>query len=113
LEIIVENEINSTQTLKLIGEIDLSGTQKLNSAFDDALSSTAKTIFLDLQLLNYIDSTGLGIFIRLKNALDNEERSLILVSPTPQALRLLDLTETRALFEIQENPNIPLNQTSI
>ena len=83
-------ELDDRVILSLRGEFDLSGVEAFNSAVPPA--APRKSLILDLRPLSFLDSSGLAAMIDLQRRADGEGWSLLLASPQPQVVRLLQLT---------------------
>ena len=62
------------------------------------LRSSDGHVLADLSQIQFIDSTGLGLLIRLLKQLRTDERQLILVGPSAPVVRALDLMRVTAMF---------------
>ena len=74
----IEEQLADSFKVSLVGEVDIYTSQKLK----EKLYSIVDTLNLDLRIdcneLNYIDSTGLGIFVgTLKKAKQNQRKIYI------------------------------------
>ena len=76
--------------LSLRGEFDLSGVEAFNSAVPPA--APGSSVILDLRHLSFLDSSGLAAMTDLHRRAGGEGWSLLLASPQPQVVRLLQLT---------------------
>jgi N-acetylglucosaminyldiphosphoundecaprenol N-acetyl-beta-D-mannosaminyltransferase len=54
--------------------------------------------FLDLNSVRFIDSTGVGLLLSLRNQLTAAGRRLVLLSPSPSVARVLQLMRVQDLF---------------
>ena len=60
---------NGRLVLQVAGELDLAVTAELRSAADNALAAEGvELIVLDLEGVTFIDSTGLGTLVEIRNA---------------------------------------------
>ena len=85
------------------GELDIASVDELEGALSD--SKTRGTITLDARGLTFIDAVGLGCLIRLKERLAGEGRRLVIAGPSPQFLRLLELSDSAGVLEIGPVPD--------
>ena len=76
----------------LNGEIDLSNADGIEQAIVTATPNHAETVLLDLSDVEYLDSAGIHLVYRLREALHSRGQTLKLVmgadSPAADALRL-------------------------
>jgi anti-sigma B factor antagonist len=61
-----------TTIVRLYGEFDLSGEERLNMLLDDLTRTEPATLVVDLRGLAFIDSTGLRVLVSLLNEATRE-----------------------------------------
>lgn len=97
---IEQNVEGKTKELKLAGEIDAYTAPKLKDALLPLTKREGTTVVVDLELVNYMDSTGLGVFISaLKSAKENDS-DLKLVALQERVRRLFDITGLDSIINI-------------
>ena len=69
-------------------------------ALDDAVRATTGTLVLDLTGLEFLDSSGINVLLRVRALLGREDRALALVCPTGPPRRVLELAGIEDLFAI-------------
>ncbi|WP_375496856.1 STAS domain-containing protein [uncultured Jatrophihabitans sp.] len=85
--------------VSLEGELDLATVPQLREAAQPALNDpTCTTLVLDLAGLSFLDSTGLGCWIELRNATENTGKQLVLESVPPSAMRTVAIAGLAPLF---------------
>ncbi|MDT4922375.1 MAG: hypothetical protein QOG01_88 [Pseudonocardiales bacterium] len=83
------------------GEIDLATAEDLKGVGLRALSDPAcRSLTFDLSDVAFMDSTGLGILVDLRNAARPEQSPIRLHHPSPRVLEVLKLTGMDTVFEI-------------
>ncbi|GAC1315723.1 MAG: anti-sigma factor antagonist BldG [Acidimicrobiales bacterium] len=87
--------------ITLGGELDISTAPELWAAIDRALANDHVTLVLDLSQLGFVDSTGLGVFVRAGKELRAKGGTLVLRSPGERVAKLLALTRLEEVFEIR------------
>jgi anti-anti-sigma factor len=75
--------------LRLLGEIDLASARLLQAEIDHLLTSPGN-ISLDMSSVTFMDAAGAHVLLHALEALDPNR--LLLISPSRQVRRLLDLT---------------------
>jgi len=83
--------------LEVNGELDLSTATQLQEPLDDAVSSPAATVLIDLSDCTFIDSTGIALIVRVWQRIDaaagnGGEGGLVLVCRNEQVRRVLEVT---------------------
>jgi anti-anti-sigma factor len=87
--------------LRVSGDLDLASAGKLFDAGRAALSSDGcQQLCLDVEGVTFLDSTGLGALIRLRNAAHGAGRDLAICDPPDRVTRLLQLTGLGSTFHI-------------
>ena len=85
-------------TLTLSGELDLSTIQPLEQVVA-GLNGRAELVVLDLRALDFLDSTGLRLMLRLHAALQQAGGRLVVVRGPRRVHRVFELT--RAVDELE------------
>ncbi|MFI5040609.1 MAG: STAS domain-containing protein [Acidimicrobiales bacterium] len=85
----------------LAGELDLATAPELWAAIDEAIAAGRTHLVLDLRDLSFVDSTGLGVFVRAGKDLRAADGGLALRSPGERVAKLLEITRLEEVFEIR------------
>jgi anti-sigma B factor antagonist len=80
----------------LSGELDLSGTDRLEAAIRHAEESDIGRVIVDLTAITFIDSTGLGVLLDAKRRSNGRLR--VTPSEHEAVTRLLELTGTTEIL---------------
>ncbi len=88
--------------VKIIGEIDIHSAQELEEKLNEILEKQFKSIIINMEEVNYLDSTGLGIFIKFVKRLRSQNQDMIFISPQPNILKLFKITGLKQIFNIRE-----------
>ena len=86
----------------LTGEIDFSATPAVRPRLLEAMDDGAAEIVLSLAGLNYIDSSGLALFIEARKLLAESGRTIRIADISPQVGKLFNLTQLGELFGLPE-----------
>lgn len=90
-----EIELKETETdniFYIIGELDLSVAMQFRIALEPIVKMVDKTLILDLEHLEYIDSTGIGIIISVLKLREECDAKFYVRNIPAMIKRLLDLT---------------------
>ena len=63
----------------------------------------SRSLILNLEKLDFMDSSGLQVLLRLREKLKNKNQDITLVGPQPQIKKLLRLTGFDKLFALHES----------
>lgn len=100
LDIRVEKD-NDQIAIFLTGEIDAFTAPKLKEELAKCTVQTGKTIQVDLEQVEYMDSTGLGIFIGALKSAKEHDSSLKLVHLQDRVFRLFKITGLDEIMDIK------------
>ena len=88
--------------LVLSGEVDLAVAPALRQVGSEAVTEVAPgRLVVDVGEVTFIDSSGLGALIALRNAAQESGTSLVLVGVSPVVNRFFDLAGVRDSFAIE------------
>jgi anti-sigma B factor antagonist len=94
-----------TCTLIVAGDVDLERAPEIielgTVSLDEARSHT---LLIDLAAVTFMDSTGLGALITLRNGAEQRGKRVVLESIPPRVQRLLDLTNLNEFFTVVAVP---------
>lgn len=93
------DRVNGDIVLAVSGEVDINGATELKQAFDEIDGHSGKVI-IDLLLVSFMDSMGLGTLIEGRNRLESNGAAVLLVSDNGPAGRLLALTKLDESFPV-------------
>ena len=79
-------------TLVLTGELDLVSSPAMERVIDDLSRSDAELIVVDLSGLEFMDSTGLHLLLRVQQRAQEAGRRFALIRGCEAVQRLFDLT---------------------
>jgi anti-anti-sigma factor len=78
--------------LRLDGELDMANTPRLQDAIENAALDTGAMVVLDLQQLQFIDSTGLRAILSARVRSQERGQELAITPGSQQVQRLLSVT---------------------
>ena len=103
---IVKKAIDSSIiVLEITGEVKLGeSAERLSEELSKILSDEAvEGVVLDLEHINYMDSTGLGELVGYLSRFQDSGKRLKLVNPNHTVVKLLQLTRLDRVFGIYES----------
>jgi len=90
--------------LAICGELDMAATDELLRTATAALADNAcDDLVLDLSEVSFIDSTGLGTLVAIRNATRDRAVTLHLRETTPPVRRLMKITNLDSVFNISDS----------
>ena len=90
--------------LRLAGELDVCGTDRLRQALADALHRAPKTLVADLSALRFTDCAGLAVLAWAHESLAGHGCELIITGCQPIVRRLLNLTGLTMYLHVSDGP---------
>jgi anti-sigma B factor antagonist len=105
---IMNLEINVTEVeggsiASISGEVDVYTASKLKETLNPLAEQQNTNLVVDLTDVNYIDSTGLGIFIGVLKASEKSSSSLKLKGLNDRVKRLFEITGLNEVIDIEVN----------
>lgn len=97
-------EVSKTNMVSVRGEIDIYSIEKFRDSIEEKIKTQASEIILDCSELSYMDSTGMGVLIELRNKTKELGQKIIMMNPRPNIRKLLALTGVDKIIEIVDNP---------
>ncbi|MDG5472818.1 anti-sigma factor antagonist [Jeotgalibacillus sp. ET6] len=88
----------------IAGEIDAFTAPKLREKLDPVSTKDPITLIADLSQVNYMDSTGIGVFVGLFKGIKANGGHLQLVGLSDRLKRLFDITGLADIMDI--NPEV-------
>lgn len=86
----------------LCGEVDIYTSQKLKEKLYSIIDNNKKDLKIDCTELNYIDSTGLGIFVGALKKVKQYDKKICISNLKDNIRKLFVITGLDKLFVIEE-----------
>lgn len=84
------------------GELDVATVAALRDVVGNEITDDACTcLVLDLSRVSFVDSTGLGALIELRNRADDSGVRFVVRSLTPPVLRIVQMSGLAGLFDLE------------
>ena len=99
----VNSESEAVSILDIVGEVDISSAPWMFSQIWQSSQKGSRSLILNLEKLDFMDSSGLQVLLRLREKLKNKNQDITLVGPQPQIKKLLRLTGFDKLFALHES----------
>lgn len=96
---VVENDL--TTTMVLAGEIDAYTAPKLKEALLPLTQKDGVMVIVDLEKVDYLDSTGLGVFISALKSTKEYGSELKLLQLQDRVRRLFEITSLDSIITIE------------
>lgn len=101
MDIRIENmEVNDLPVLKVSGEVDVYTAPKLKSHILDLIDSGHYNIVVDLNQVDFMDSSGLGVLVGGLKRVGPHKGTIKLVCNRPNVLKIFKITGLNKVFQI-------------
>ena len=101
--IINTNKDNNFVEILPIGEIDIFSSPMFKNEVLEIINAENKDIVVNSEKLDYLDSTGLGVFMSILKVLKEKNLSIKIINVNPNIHKLFDITGLSKIFNIEEN----------
>jgi anti-sigma B factor antagonist len=78
-------------TISLVGEFDMTGTERFWSFLSEALSADLKSVTIDASSLEFVDSSGLMALVRARDATLETGVGFHVRDPSPALRRIVEV----------------------
>ena len=86
--------------IDIIGELNLYSTPHLKGIMNKLVENGRIKLILNTDKLNYIDSSGLGVFLNVQSKLLKMGGYIHICAPTTQVVSILELTKLKSMLKI-------------
>jgi len=94
----VEEQLDDSMKIYISGEVDIYTSQKLKDKLYSMVDTYKSDLKIDCRELNYIDSTGLGIFVGALKKAKQYDRNIFILKPKDNIKKLFTITGLDKLF---------------
>ena len=99
LEVETEERDGAT-VLSLRGEIDVYTAPRLRQAIVDLVDAGSSRLVVDMEKVDFLDSTGLGVLVEGLKRVKNRNGTLSIVATQDKILKIFDITGLNKAFAI-------------
>jgi len=100
----------NTSVVSLRGEIDVYTAPRLRQALIDLVSGGATDIVVDMDKVDFLDSTGLGVLVGGLKRVKSNEGDLRLVVTQDRIMKIFDITGLSKVFPMYDSLDAALQQ---
>ena len=91
---------NGTTVLSAYGEIDVATAPQLRQQIVEIASSSSAPLVIDLEGVDFLDSTGLGVLVSGLKRFRTLGSDVLLVATRPRILKVFEITGLTQVFSI-------------
>lgn len=97
---LMETEIHSDYTvIRVRKKLDATLTGEFTALWKDTVNSGVTRVLLDLSGLDYLDSSGIGAIVTLRNAVHSKNGRLVVLNGPNNICRVFEITGMRSKIE--------------
>jgi anti-sigma B factor antagonist len=90
---------NGAMTISLGGELDIAVADQLSATLIDIISKAPTIVVCDLGRVTFIDSTGLRVLLRMREAARHSSRKLLIGRTSEPVRRVLSITDLTKILD--------------
>jgi anti-sigma B factor antagonist len=99
----VDDSRGAITVLTVEGEVDIATAPKLREKLVELAAAGATRVVVDLEKVEFLDSTGLGVLIGGMKRLRSTDGDLTLVCTQPRILKVFEITGLNRAFTIHDS----------
>jgi len=96
----IEEVLSDSVKITLNGEIDIYTSNELKEKLYNLVDTNKKDLIIDCKELDYIDSTGLGIFVGALKKAKQYEKKVVIMNLKDNIKKLFTITGLDKVFQI-------------
>src|SRR5205814_7020982 len=97
------DELNCFTVLSVKGEVDVYTAPRLREKLVELVSQGKHQIVVDLEAVDFLDSTGLGVLVGGLKRLRSHDGDLVLVCTQSRILKVFEITGLTKVFAIHDS----------
>lgn len=102
------HEVDGTTIVAVAGEIDVYTAPKLRDKITELVAAGVYTMVIDMEAVEFLDSTGLGVLVGGLKKVRAHEGSLELVCTQDRLLKIFRITGLSKVFVIHDSADAAL-----
>ncbi len=83
--------------------IDANSAHRIKAEVKGLLREDTKHLFIDLEGISFIDSTGFGALISILKTIKGQDGHMLLFNVSEEIAELMDLMQLTTVFEVKRN----------
>jgi anti-sigma B factor antagonist len=99
---IARSEAGPGELITATGDVDLYSSPQLREAILKAIEKGKGAVGVALGAVSYMDSSGVATLVEGFKACGDKKKPFVLVAPSPQVMKVLELSRLHSVFEIRE-----------
>jgi anti-sigma B factor antagonist len=100
MKLTYEDLEDGVRRVNLEGRMDVEGSQEIDLKFTSITAARQAFVVVDLSLVEFLSSLGLGTLVRSAKAQMSRQGKLVLLSPQPHVARVLQTTQVDQIVQV-------------
>jgi anti-sigma B factor antagonist len=109
---VIPHQHGNVIVLSLSGDINISNVEMIENAYEEQIAQKPEVISINCKNLNSIDSSGLGLFIKLFKIAEKENIDFVIIGIVGNVSALFDLSKLDNLFPIMDEDEFKIRYLS-
>ncbi len=109
---VIPQQHGNVIVLSLSGDININNIEKIENTYEEQIAQKPEVISINCKKLNSIDSSGLGLFIKLFKIAEKEKVEFIVTGIVGNVSALFDLSKLDNLFPIMDEGEFKIRYLS-
>jgi anti-sigma B factor antagonist len=95
---------NEENVIRLAGLLDVRSVGDVRQLLNDLIDNSDGDIVVDLEAVDAVDATGLGLLVATHRRTQLLGRQLVLRHPVPSVVRILAVTRLHRILHVERTP---------
>jgi anti-sigma B factor antagonist len=100
VELTYEDFEDGVRRISLAGRMDVEGAREVDLKFTSLTASRQAFVIIDLTLVDFLSSLGLGTLVRSAKAQMSRQGKVVLLSPQPHVAKVLETTQVDQIVPV-------------
>jgi len=103
MELTTRSQDDGLTILKLVGRMDIEGTEQVDLRMNVATAQDRAYVIADLSGVDFMSSIGIGVLVRVAKTVRRRGGNLVLLNPQPIVRLVLEKTGIPELLSIHDS----------
>ena len=87
--------------IEVKGDLDIYSEDEFRSFIEKEIEGADKDMVIDIKDLDYLDSTGLGLFMKIYKIAKEKDKTVSIINPKENILKLFKITDLTDVFNME------------
>lgn len=87
--------------IEIKGDLDIYSEDEFRSFIEKEIEGADKDMVIDIKDLDYLDSTGLGLFMKIYKIGKEKDKTVSIINPKENILKLFKITDLTDVFNME------------